>query len=326
LVKDLNPGPFGSGGVGLTAYGNQLVFAGSDGISGQELWITDGTAAGTIQLADINPGGGNSFPSDMTVKQGQIYFSANDGLNGTELWVSDGTSEGSQLVKDINPGSEFSFPADFLVFNDMVYFIATDGTNGIEIWMTDGTESGTALFADIIPGAEGSNPFDLIQYGGNMYFTALANATDRKLYKSDGSTQGTGIIEPAGTTNSSPVGFSTFGISAVYQGDLYFAAHFTDEGRELWRLSEDVTSTEETDTFDRISVFPNPGSDVFYVDLEESFKQVTIEVLTVLGKVVSRKVYPGGGIIPVRCDEAPGMYVLRIQADAKTFTKKILKQ
>ncbi len=326
LVTDLNPGNFGSGGVGLTAFGTKLIFAGSDGTTGQELWITDGTAAGTVQLADANPGSGNSFPSYMTVSQGQIYFSANDGVNGSELWVSDGTAGGALLVKDINPGSADSYPASFLSYNDQVYFAATDGSNGYEIWVTDGTESGTALLADIFVGADGSNPSDLLQYGPNLYFTANTNATDRQLYQSDGSPGGTQIIAPPSASNSNPMTGSTFSLSAIYQNDLYFTAHFNEGGRELWRLSDSGTSIEEANAFARIRVYPNPSEEVLYVELAAPSSKIELEVSTILGQVVFRQTHAGGGAIPVRWEGAPGVYLLRVQADGKTSSRKIVRQ
>src|SRR5262249_47209633 len=63
LVKDINPG--GKGILGDTPYyyGPPIQVAGGlayvvadDGTSGHELWVTDGTAAGTMQVADLNPG------------------------------------------------------------------------------------------------------------------------------------------------------------------------------------------------------------------------------------------------------------------------------
>src|SRR5882672_7057292 len=95
-------GGTGSGGGSCTgAAGPGLFFAASDGVSGVELWKTNGTDVGTVLVKDINPGPGNSAPLGFTVFNGALYFAANDGASGFELWKTDGTPGGTLLVKDI---------------------------------------------------------------------------------------------------------------------------------------------------------------------------------------------------------------------------------
>ena len=62
LVKDINPsGPYSTGNsypAHITVIGNgKAVFEASNGTYGRELWVTDGTAAGTSLVKDINPVG-----------------------------------------------------------------------------------------------------------------------------------------------------------------------------------------------------------------------------------------------------------------------------
>jgi ELWxxDGT repeat protein len=40
----------------LTAFGDTLYFIADDGVSGYELWKSDGTAEGTERVIDLNPG------------------------------------------------------------------------------------------------------------------------------------------------------------------------------------------------------------------------------------------------------------------------------
>ena len=76
-----------------------------DGVTGQELWQSDGTSAGTTQVKDINIGADSGSPSNLKAVGSTLYFSANDGVIGSELWKSDGTTAGTELVKDINANS-----------------------------------------------------------------------------------------------------------------------------------------------------------------------------------------------------------------------------
>src|SRR5437763_1516704 len=69
-----------------------LFFAANDGVHGEELWETNGTAAGTRMVKDINPGTGNGLSPapNLTNINGKLYFGANNGVTGTELWKSNG--------------------------------------------------------------------------------------------------------------------------------------------------------------------------------------------------------------------------------------------
>ncbi len=55
LVRDINPGLGDSGARSLTNVNGTLYFQASDGTNGTELWKSDGTSAGTVQVRDIRP-------------------------------------------------------------------------------------------------------------------------------------------------------------------------------------------------------------------------------------------------------------------------------
>lgn len=84
---------------------DKLYFSGGDKKTGDELWKSDGTTAGTVLLKDISKGTRSSSPQYLTPTNVTLFFSADNGTNGRELWKSDGTAAGTVLVKDINPGS-----------------------------------------------------------------------------------------------------------------------------------------------------------------------------------------------------------------------------
>jgi ELWxxDGT repeat protein len=171
-LKDINTGISDSLPEDFAEFDGKVYFSADDGVNGSELWVSDGTASGTIMLKDINTGAGSS-PGGFTVFDGKLYFAADDGVDGRELWVSDGTATGTTLFKNIHAGTnQGSSPSDLIVFDGQLYFAADDGVNGNELWSSDGTASGTVMAEDINPGSGHSNPSDLALADGQLYFQA----------------------------------------------------------------------------------------------------------------------------------------------------------
>jgi ELWxxDGT repeat protein len=141
LVAPVSP-PYEAGFSGKPAFtplGGRLFFPGSDsgsgGAGGRELWVTDGTAAGTKRVLDVRPGPDSSDPGGLTVAGDRVFFAADDGVHGRELWVSDGTAAGTRLVWDLNPGEASSNPQSLTVSGDNLFFGADDGETGPEPWV-----------------------------------------------------------------------------------------------------------------------------------------------------------------------------------------------
>ena len=234
LVKDINSFTYSSGGDSIgfnpefTEFNGRLYFRANDGVSGDELFVTDGTSAGTNLVKDINPGSGDSiafFYAGFTEFNGKLYFIADNGTSGDELFVTDGTSEGTNLVKDINPGgsSSLRFYAGFTEFNGKLYFSANDGTSGNELFVTDGTANGTRLVADINPGSNSSlSNFirGFTEFNGRLYFSANDGTSGDELYVTDGTAEGTRLVADInpGSDGSDPGNFT------ILNGELYFAA------------------------------------------------------------------------------------------------------
>jgi ELWxxDGT repeat protein len=139
---------------------------------GRELWMSDGTAAGTALLRDIYPGDYPSTPRNLTRIGDRIVFSAEDELHGLELWVTDGTVAGTALLKDIAAGLASSLPDDLIVRDGLLYFSAWTPSHGREAWKSDGTSSGTVRISDIAPGPLSSSPQRFARSGGRLYFSA----------------------------------------------------------------------------------------------------------------------------------------------------------
>jgi len=119
LVHDLGVGvDYPWSFIGLraqpVAMGGALYFFHDDGVHGEELWRSDGTALGTWMVRDLCPGAcGTSAigaPGALAVLGSTLFFAGHDGVHGVELWATDGTAGGTRLVADLRPGLDSSAP------------------------------------------------------------------------------------------------------------------------------------------------------------------------------------------------------------------------
>ncbi|MEI2659358.1 MAG: ELWxxDGT repeat protein [Bifidobacterium adolescentis] len=60
----------------LVVFQDRLWFSASDGKTGRELWVSDGTEAGTTQFADLYPGRFGISPTRLRVAGDLLYFVA----------------------------------------------------------------------------------------------------------------------------------------------------------------------------------------------------------------------------------------------------------
>ncbi|MEZ5966145.1 MAG: hypothetical protein R3F56_20075 [Planctomycetota bacterium] len=128
-------------GQGAALDGVRALFgATAPGQSDIELWISDGTAAGTAQVADLLPGN-SSNPYDFVRVGARVFFSAMDAQNRRQLWVSDGTAAGTRLTRAVQATS--AGVRVLAAAGDRVVFLADDGVIGPALWASDGTSAGT---------------------------------------------------------------------------------------------------------------------------------------------------------------------------------------
>lgn len=104
----------------------------------EELYVTDGTAAGTKLVKDIEPTKDKgSKPFLLTMNGGKLYFATNGDIKG--FWVSDGTEAGTIKLAD-------GFVGDIVVFKNKTYFTISTELFGVEtLYETDGTLNGTKI-------------------------------------------------------------------------------------------------------------------------------------------------------------------------------------
>jgi ELWxxDGT repeat protein len=271
MVKDINPGANGCGTdliaiqdwQPLTVFQNKIYFLADDGVHGNELWVSDGTTAGTKLVKDINPGIESSFPIYLKVFNGSLIFQAYNPDQGVELWISDGSTAGTHILKDINPGVGNSSPSTFAAFKGKLYFNADNGVHGNELWISDGTVAGTQMLKDIDPGPNNSGPGYYFEFKDKLYFSAGASSGQGyELWVSDGTSAGTQLFKDInpGIEDSRPRNF------VVCKDKLYFAARGPVAGTELWVSDGTVAGTTMVKDLNPGGVPSNPSGFVVYKD------------------------------------------------------------
>jgi trimeric autotransporter adhesin len=197
LLRDIAAGsassvnPSGAaGGCGkqwLGGVAGRVYFGAGDGVTGQEIWTSDGTEAGTRLVRDIVPGAQSSSPCDFSVVNGVAVFRAFTAATGSEFFRSDGTEGGTQLLIDLRPGADSSFVRNMTTFGRYVYFERDlTGGNTNDIWRTDGTTAGTTRFLDgsDVTGLRTAAIAGIL--ADRIYFGLVANSSNSGLYSSAG--------------------------------------------------------------------------------------------------------------------------------------------
>ena len=242
LVKNINAVSTGGGtdsssGVSLiTPLGDRFVFTADDGIHGDELWVSDGTEAGTQMVVDLTEDGSTFQGWHEIVALGdRALFSHDDNVFGEELWITDGTEAGTHMVIDLRLNGD-SDPQFLTVWRDELYFSADVFATGRELYATDGTAAGTRLVKDLDTGFSDGSPWGGVAHDGLLYFAATQDVTGRELWITDGTTAGTRLLIDLAPGPVTGLIWSGGGAAAVSLGDhLYFQGNDGSGDFELYR-------------------------------------------------------------------------------------------
>jgi ELWxxDGT repeat protein len=181
---------------------NVAYFLSNDGLTGDELWRSDGTEAGTYLVRDINPAG-SIGTYDIVAMGNFVYFLADDGTHGTELWRSDGTAAGTGIVRDLQQQGGVTQLSRLVVANNIL-FMSLEVNGDSELYRSDGTALGTVRIKNINTSG-GSGPQHLTKVGSQVFFTAYEPVYGTELWKSDGTAAGTILIKDLTVNGSSDI-------------------------------------------------------------------------------------------------------------------------
>lgn len=185
----------------LTPFRGLLYFAATEqarGGTGREIFVTDGTPAGTRLAIDMHNPGGSDIEHLQRIGD-QLVFTADLPMMNREFFVSDGTRAGTRLIKSVTPPLYATGPMQLTVVDDLLFFVLHDGVHGEELWVSDLTAAGTRMVVDLVAGSVGSRPRDLFAVDGKLLFSAGPRG---EFWVSDGTAKGTVKVQ---TTGSDPL-------------------------------------------------------------------------------------------------------------------------
>jgi ELWxxDGT repeat protein len=254
----------------LHVVGNQLVYLFDDGVSGTELWRSDGTDAGTRLLKETRPGKDSISPAHFQSAGRYLYFRSLISDPQLELWRTDGTAEGTVLVKGISSDWSDGGWEQASCGDNIVFTLQKEARN--QLWWSDGSEAGTrplgvggaasvaatekGIFILTNPGQSAESTLyalrggtlqrvtslpkspsnslytQMVAVSGRLFFDEVASSTaGRTLWTSDGTVEGTFRL-------GSFAGLGEYGgryFAAIGQR-VYFTAARTDGDVELWSV------------------------------------------------------------------------------------------
>ena len=244
-LKDIYPGDEGSDFRDCVELNGKCYSGANDYEHGDELWVTDGTTAGTKMIKDINQNPRNagtegSLIQNLTAVGNKLFFVAFDTQKGISLWKSNGSEAGTVMVKDsfadeneTNIMTRYDYRYNYSEFTDVngtLYFVLNDGTHGRDIWKSDGSEAGTVMVKDL-----NGTPSELTDVNGTLYFWVWDDTTPTNsgLYKTDGTQAGTVKVKEFSSDSNTGFELSGSGITK-HNGKLYielidYGNNFTKE-------------------------------------------------------------------------------------------------
>ncbi|MBK7391537.1 MAG: T9SS type A sorting domain-containing protein [Bacteroidetes bacterium] len=325
--------------------------------SGTSLYVSDGTAAGTVFLT-------NGYTLYNVVKTGgstDTWFFKKDNTGVMELWKTNGLPSGTSIVKQL--GSYGNLITSTITDNKFYFILAAPG-NSYHLWVTNGTVNGTTNLHTY----NSSYYFHHFTGFPEAFFYELSASGNLELWKSSGTVAGTILIKNLGTldnidemffyNNKYYIIFSTTGtneelwtsdgtnagttllqsfLEPSYMhsfpslNDLYFFNAANAQNFELWKTAAPLNVSEIQGDVNQLLVYPNPVNDNVTIQIDNNFSGVYSGIVTnTFGQTVQNFSFQKNEVSSsMQLDIAhltPGVYTLTLTSTERTLARKILKR
>ncbi len=314
LLPDLRLGQCLAGLLcAIWADGGQAYFLQrSDGDSrGGNLFLTDGTAAGTRTLTAFPPdGSGPVVTRVLGFLGGALRFQVATGEpGGLELWESNGTPAGTHRISSwpLEPGLKL---VAVTALGDEVYFVAEDPSLGTQVWKADPSFVAAERLTDLSAASERAR---FVRVGSRVLFSGRGSQGELQLWASDGTPGGTQVLASLGTSDDPFDALAQRFL--VTGGRLYFFSRPSSPEGGLWVSDGTPGGTHRLRAFSRwagdlafFTVFaPGPAGFYFNADDGEHGFELWASDGTAEGTRLVKDVLPGPfGSYPIGLATAQG--------------------
>ena len=259
LLKNIRSGALSSNPNNGFFNNGVYFFRAYDDTTGNELYASSGTPAGTGLLKDITVG---TDSTDLLFygSLGTTTFITLERFGySDELWKSDGTTAGTSRVFNLYSNDLYAYSGvNAINASTGLFLVYSSDDDAYQLWKTDGTTAGTTFVKDIIASGDGYFQNSSIVVAGLFYF--LAYNFDNNLYEvwvSDGSFAGTQkLVELDG----SPGSFSGLGNAVFWQ--VRSSSDATEKG--FWRSLGTAGTTYRVVAFNTIDNLVATSSQLFF--------------------------------------------------------------
>ena len=154
----------------LTNVNGTLFFPANDGTNGDELWKSDGTAAGTVMVKDIYPGsGGVVSRSLLTNVSGTLFFTANDGTTALSCGSRTARPPAPCWSRTSSPAAE-SYPGYLTNVGGTLFFAPTTAPTAMSCGSATARPPAPSWSRTSTPGSGARDPADLTNVSGTLFF------------------------------------------------------------------------------------------------------------------------------------------------------------
>lgn len=235
-------GPYPEIGPQILVTGtSRAYFLAGSVVSGLELWVSDGTLAGTFPVPGAPGESGYSFDSGPNGAWiGEMFVFSTYAYDDARIWAHDGSRRPAVPLPTAHLNGDLG--TTFVALDGQLLFTAlNEGGSSSEVWRTDGTAAGTRQVSHLCPDVCESYSFESPRRVGGVVLFQVTYEQSRFgaewwTIVSDGTDAGTRVVNDSNVGPVAVIAGSPSWAARVDGGFLVAGWEWRGTGVELWQV------------------------------------------------------------------------------------------